>query len=299
MDTFVEFVTALWNWFADAMVAVLEWDLEDKFPDVYTIVSSVNSALVAVGQSFCLIFFLYGIAQSLENVHEIKPAKLTGHCIRYVVANAAVHYSTSILMWFWDVSVGVISLVTETLETENLHITFDDAVSDALEELFEFDVSELSLLDIFGGIGKLIGMQMSKYPLLIFLIITCLSVLLVGVAIYIYLLARFLRILVEVALAPIGLCFFGSEKTSHMGITYIKGFAGDCLFGVALTCVLYIFAAFMGTDVFDLSEAWSGFDGILLSFSMWEFCITMLLKVVLFALMVFGTRTLVKEKFNM
>lgn len=299
MGEFVEFVTAMWNFFADNVISLLEWDIENTYPEVYSIVSSINSALVAVGQSFCLIFFLYGLAQSLENVHEIKPSKLVGHSLRYIVANVAVHYSTSIMIWFWDVSIGMITLINETLVAENLHITFTDAVNDLIEDFLDFDTSDLSLLDIFGGIAKLISMQFAKTPTLLFLLISCIAVLLIGAAIYIYLLARFLRILVEVSLAPIGLCFFGSEKTSHMGITYIKGFAGDCLFGVALTCVLYIFAAFMGTDVFDLDGLWTDVSSWFTGFAMWQFFIMMLLKVVFFALMVFGTRTLIKEKFNM
>lgn len=299
-DYFLSLIVAIWNWCADQIVTILSWDIETQYPDVYTTVSSFNTSLTTIGEAFCLILFLYGIAQTVENVHEIKPPKLLGLSIRYIVATAAVHYSTSIMKWFWDVSIGIITLISGTLETDNLHITLSDVASEAIEDAMTLDTSSLSLLDVFGSLGQLVSMAYNRVPLMLTVILTGLVILITIAIVYVYLMARFLRILIEVSLAPLGICFFANERTSQHGMAFIKSFAGDCLFGVGLTCGLYIFAAFMGSEVFaDLStNAVVDFIAENIVYG-YLFCFETILKVILFALMIFGMRSMIKEKFNM
>ena len=144
----------------------------------------------------------------------------------------------------------------------------------------------------------------SALPCMIFCILTFLIVGVLALVLYIYLIARFMKILITLAIAPIGISFFAGEPTSRTGFVFMKSYIGDCLFGCILAIILKIYGAMMTTDIFQAGGANNviglvAAGAVINNSEIWQYCLQLLLKTILFTIMIFSTRTFIRNKFEM
>ncbi len=296
----------LWNVMINQFIAMVSWDFSDFSQTLYESAVIVNQALVPVGEALCLIMFLMGLAKSLENAPEIRPVFIIKHFGRLIGAYVCVELSVRFMMWFWKVGIGLVQLVSD-IDAASPLIDEQEAetIGASITALLEFDTTGFNLLTApYVIVERVMDFINGMIPFAAFALLSFLIVGVIAIALYIYILARFMKILITLALAPIGISFFAGEPTSRTGMVFIKSYMGDCLFGCVLAVILKIYGVMMATDIFQMGNGnnvltlLSG-TGVAMQSELWQYVFQLLIKTILFAVMVFGTRSFIKNKFEM
>ena len=285
---------ALWNSMVDLVNGYLTLDITSGvWQDIYTIVKSISGFCVAAGEAFCCIMFIIGLVKGFEQAPEMRVILVIKPLARFILAFAAVHYSMDIMMWFWKVGIGIITGINGKAGYVTSQLLIDSSSYSGLQDYFSNSANGWDFLFNMGEV--IIDLILGVIPGLVMLLVTVMGLAIVGSALYIYLTARILKVMATMAIAPLGICCFAGEATSHIGFQYLKSFAGDCVSGALIAVIMIIFSIFMETDIWDGVDFGVGTAGL----DMWVMLLQLLIKVILFAVLVIGSRSLIKEKFGM
>ena len=93
MGVWITFIIQVFEYFINEVQAMLSWDFANFSDTIIGVSEKLHAAIVPVGEAFCLIFFLVGLAKELEHVQEIRPSFLVKNFLRLFVVYILVELS--------------------------------------------------------------------------------------------------------------------------------------------------------------------------------------------------------------
>ena len=189
---------------------------------VWNIIVNINSTMKAIGFALLVLFFVVGVVKSTTNFHEIKrPEVALRLFIRFAIAKAVVTWGMDIMLGVFDISQGIIASAAGHL-TAATQVTLPTEMTTTINSLGFFESIPVWALSLIGSLFILI---------LSFIMI---------MTVY----ARFFKLYMYTALAPIPLSTFAGEGTSQVGVAFLKSYAGVCLEGAVIVIACIIFSSF-------------------------------------------------------
>jgi hypothetical protein len=228
----------------DKMWAILTTSPQTfKGGTIWSIISTINGVLGAIGTSLLVLFFTIGVIKTCGSFAELrKPETAVKVFIRFAIAKALVDNCLSLLVDFVTIVQGIISKVTGA-----------SSIGTALEFTIPSEVQST-----FEGIGILDG----AIPIWAVCFIAHLAFIVVGLVLLLTVYGRFFRIYMYAAIAPIPLSTMAGQPTENIAKSFLKSFAGVCLQGVVIVLACVIFTAYaasmpqMNTSYEPLKMVW-------------------------------------------
>jgi hypothetical protein len=192
---------------------------------IWSAITTIHSALQAIGLALLVLFFLIGVVKSCGSFAEVKkPEMLVKLFIRFILAKAAITYGLELMLTFLDVVQGALAAILASVGFSGAGDTVLPAeMITAIENVSFINSIPLWAVTLLGG-----------------LFITVLSFIMI-LSVY----GRFFRIFLYSAIAPIPLATFAGEPSQSVGKSFIKSYAAVCLEGViiVLACIIFSFFA--------------------------------------------------------
>lgn len=206
------------------------WSLISETPQhfkggaIWNLAQNINDALQAVGYGLLILFFAISIFKSTANFRDFRrPEQALRFFIRFVAAKTAVTYGMELMTTLFSICAGVISTVAGQLgNLSGAAVTLPDEIKTAIGEVGFLASIPLWLVTILGSV-----------------FITVLSFVMI-LTVY----ARFFRLYMYTALAPIPLATFAGESTESTGKAFLKSYLGVCMEGAVIVLACMIFSAF-------------------------------------------------------
>ena len=229
------------NWIVDNLNSALAtWN--DKLTEIWTLISTspeefkgggiwdvilnIHDALRAIGYALLVLFFVAGVVKTCGSFTELKrPEVAVKTFVRFALAQGAVTYGLELMMALFSIAQGAVSTI---MDASGLTAMSDTALPDEMVAIIE-DVGFLESIPLWAV--ALIGS----------LFITVLSFIII-MSVY----ARFFKIYMYTAIAPVPLAAFAGQPTEQIGKSFIKSYAAVCLEGaiILLACIIFsVFAA--------------------------------------------------------
>ena len=236
---------------------------------VWSMILSINNALVGIGYGLLVLFFAMSIFQSAASFRDFqRPEYVLRHLIRFILAKAAVGRCMEIMTAIFDLCGGIVQTAMSGLGgTISTAATLPSEIVDAIE-----------------GAGLLESIPLWLVSLLGSLFITVMSFILL-LTVY----GRFFRLYMFTALAPLPLSSFAGEGTSTSGKAFIKSYIGVCMEGAVIVIACLIYSAF-------LSSSAPAVDASLPAVTMaWEYIGQLIFNMLILTGLVRGASRIVKE----
>lgn len=206
------------------------WSLLSETPqhfkggDIWDLAQSINGALQAISYGLLILFFAISMFKSTVNFRDFRrPEQVLRYFIRFVVAKATVTYGMELMTILFEICAGIISTVAGNLGNfTGAAVTLPDEIKTAIGEVGFLASIPLWLVTILGSV-----------------FITVLSFVMI-LTVY----ARFFRLYMYTALAPIPLSTFAGESTANTGKAFLKSYLGVCMEGAVIVLACMIFSAF-------------------------------------------------------
>ena len=199
-----------------------------KDGSIWSIISSINGVLGAIGTALLVLFFTVGVIKTCGSFAELKkPETAVKVFIRFAIAKALIDNGLSIMINFVTIVQGIISDVTTS-----------SSIGTALEFAIPSDVQTT-----FEGIGILDG----AIPVWAVCFIAHLAMIVIGIVLLLTVYGRFFRIYMYTAIAPIPLSTLAGQPTENIARSFLKSYAGVCLQGVVIVLACIIFSAFVSS----------------------------------------------------
>ena len=236
---------------------------------VWSMILSINNALVGIGYGLLVLFFAMSIFQSAASFRDFqRPEYVLRHLIRFILAKTAVGRCMEIMTAIFDLCGGIVQTAMSGLGgTISTAATLPSEIVDAIE-----------------GAGLLESIPLWLVSLLGSLFITVMSFILL-LTVY----GRFFRLYMFTALAPLPLSSFAGEGTSASGKAFIKSYIGVCMEGAVIVIACLIYSAF-------LSSSAPAVDASLPAVTMaWEYIGQLIFNMLILTGLVRGASRIVKE----
>ena len=203
------------------------WQLLTMSPEdfrgggIWRVVMNVHEAMMAIGLSLLVLFFVMGVVKTCGSLAEVKRPELAVKLlIRFVLAKAVVTYGAELMMAVLDIGQGMVTKVLHTAGGNgNSGVELPESIVTAIEEC-----------------GFLESVPLWAVTLICSLAITVLSFLLI-LTVY----GRFFKMYLYMGITPVAMSTFAGQPTQSVGISYMKSYAGVCLEGVIIgfSCVIF------------------------------------------------------------
>ena len=236
---------------------------------VWSMILSINNALVGIGYGLLVLFFAMSIFQSAASFRDFqRPEYVLRHLIRFILAKTAVGRCMEIMTAIFDLCGGIVQTAMSGLGGSiSTAATLPSEIVDAIE-----------------GAGLLESIPLWLVSLLGSLFITVMSFILL-LTVY----GRFFRLYMFTALAPLPLSSFAGEGTSTSGKAFIKSYIGVCMEGAVIVIACLIYSAF-------LSSSAPAVDASLPAVTMaWEYIGQLIFNMLILTGLVRGASRIVKE----
>ena len=236
---------------------------------IWSLILSINNALVGIGYGLLVLFFAMSIFQSAASFRDFqRPEFVLRHLIRFILAKTAVGRCMEIMTAIFDICGGIVQTAMSGLGSSiSTAATLPSDIINAIE-----------------GAGLLESIPLWLVSLLGSLFITVMSFILL-LTVY----GRFFRLYMFTALAPLPLSSFAGEGTSASGKAFIKSYIGVCMEGAIIVVACLIYSAF-------LSSSAPAVDASLPAVTMaWEYIGQLIFNMLILTGLVRGASRIVKE----
>lgn len=221
-------IESAFNTWNDKMTEI--WSLLTTSPQsfkgggIWSIITSINGGLQAIGYALLILFFAMSIFKSTASFRDFqRPEYALKHFIRFLAAKVAITYALDIMTTIYTICGGVVDSIAGSLGgIGGAAVTLPSAVETAIEDAGFWASIPLWLVTILGS-----------------LFITVMSFIMI-MSVY----GRFFKLYMYTALAPIPLSSFAGEGTSQVGKSFIKSYIGVCLEGAVVILACLIFSAY-------------------------------------------------------
>lgn len=181
----------------------------------------VHGALKAIGYGLLVLFFAVGVVKTCGTFVEAKrPEHAFKLFIRFILAKTAVGYGLDLMLALLAVVQGMVSTIIRQSGVAGMGDTaLPQEIVAKINAVGFWDSIPLWAVTLIGG-----------------LFITVMAFVMI-MSVY----ARFFRIYMYTAIAPIPLAAFAGEPTSSVGRNFLRSYAGVCLEGaiIALACIIF------------------------------------------------------------
>lgn len=171
-------------------------------------------------------FFVVGVVKTCGSFAEVKkPEHALKLFIRFAIAKGVVTYGLELMMALFEIVQGMVSTIMKASGIGSFDkITLPKEMVSAIEDCGFFESIPLWAVTLIGS-----------------LFITVLSFIII-MSVY----ARFFKMYMYTAIAPVPLASFAGQPTEQIGKSFIKSYAAVCLEGaiILLACIIFsVFAA--------------------------------------------------------
>lgn len=231
------------------------WKLLTQSPEdfkggaIWKVITDIHGALMAIGLALLVLFFVVGVVKTCGSFAEVKkPEHALKLFIRFAIAKGVVTYGLELMMALFEIVQGMVSTIMKASGIGSFDkITLPKEMVSAIEDCGFFESIPLWAVTLIGS-----------------LFITVLSFIII-MSVY----ARFFKIYMYTAIAPVPLAAFAGQPTEQIGKSFIKSYAAVCLEGaiILLACIIFsVFAASppaVDTDAAPAAMVW-GYVGELI-----------------------------------
>jgi hypothetical protein len=231
------------------------WKLLTQSPEdfkggaIWKVITDIHGALMAIGLALLVLFFVVGVVKTCGSFAEVKkPEHALKLFIRFAIAKGVVTYGLELMMALFEIVQGMVSTIMKASGIGSFDkITLPKEMVSAIEDCGFFESIPLWAVTLIGS-----------------LFITVLSFIII-MSVY----ARFFKIYMYTAIAPVPLAAFAGQPTEQIGKSFIKSYAAVCLEGaiILLACIIFsVFAASppaLDTDAAPAAMVW-GYVGELI-----------------------------------
>ena len=238
--------SALNTWNAKlAEIWILLTDSPEAFKGgaIWDVIVKIHGALLAIGLSLLVLFFLWGMIRTCTSWQDVKrPEQAFKLFLRFIIARGLVMYGMDLMTGIFDIVQGIISSITRTVGIGSADTT----------------MIPQEIIDAVNNTGFLESIPLWAVTLLGSVFITILSFIMI-LTVY----GRFFKIYMYTAISPIPLSAAAGESTQSTAFTFLKSYAGVCLEGAIILLGCVIFSAFaasppaVNTSVSAVSMLWS------------------------------------------
>ena len=208
------------------------WKLLTQSPEdfkggaIWKVITNIHGALMAIGLALLVLFFVVGVVKTCGSFAEVKkPEHALKLFIRFAIAKGVVTYGLELMMALFEIVQGMVSTIMKASGIGSFDkITLPKEMVSAIEDCGYFESIPLWAVTLIGS-----------------LFITVLSFIII-MSVY----ARFFKIYMYTAIAPVPLAAFAGQPTEQIGKSFIKSYAAVCLEGaiILLACIIFsVFAA--------------------------------------------------------
>ena len=191
---------------------------------IWNVIVNIHGALMAIGLALLVLFFVVGVVKTCGSFTEVKkPEHALKLFIRFAIAKGVVTYGLELMMALFDIAQGVIRTIMKSSGLgSNNDLVLPDEMVKTIEDCGFFESIPLWAVTLIGS-----------------LVITVLSFIII-MSVY----ARFFKLYMYTAIAPVPLSTFAGEPTQHIGKSFIKSYAAVCLEGAIILLACIIFSIF-------------------------------------------------------
>ena len=191
---------------------------------IWDVIVKIHGALLAIGLSLLVLFFLWGMIRTCTSWQDVKrPEQAFKLFLRFIIARGLVMYGMDLMTGIFDIVQGIISSITRTVGIGSADTT----------------MIPQEIIDAVNNTGFLESIPLWAVTLLGSVFITILSFIMI-LTVY----GRFFKIYMYTAISPIPLAASAGEYTQNTAFTFIKSYAGVCLEGAIILLACVIFSAF-------------------------------------------------------
>ncbi|OCZ49891.1 MAG: hypothetical protein WHF31_00560 [Candidatus Dehalobacter alkaniphilus] len=216
---------ATWNAkLAEILQIITQSPTEFKGGGIWNVIVNIHGALQAVGMALLVLFFVIGVVKTCGSFAEVKkPEHALKLFIRFALAKGVVTYGLDLMMALFNIVQGIISSIMSAAGFGTTTPTvLPDTIVQAIENCGFWASIPLWAVTLIGG-----------------LFITVLSFIMI-LTVY----ARFFKIFLYTAIAPVPLASFAGEPSQSIGKAFLKGYAAVCLEGAIIVLACVIFSVF-------------------------------------------------------
>ena len=191
---------------------------------IWNVIVNIHGALMAIGLALLVLFFVVGVVKTCGIFTEVKkPEHALKLFIRFAIAKGVVTYGLELMMALFDIAQGVIRTIMKSSGLgSNNDLVLPDEIVKTIEDCGFFESIPLWAVTLIGS-----------------LVITVLSFIII-MSVY----ARFFKLYMYTAIAPVPLSTFAGEPTQHIGKSFMKSYAAVCLEGAIILLACIIFSIF-------------------------------------------------------
>ncbi len=210
---------------------------------IWEVILNIHGALMAIGLALLVLFFVVGVVKTCGSFTEVKkPEHALKLFIRFALAKGVVTYGLELMIALFDIAQGVISTIMKASGIgANNELVLPQEMITAIEDCGFFESIPLWAVTLIGS-----------------LVITILSFIII-MSVY----ARFFKLYMYTAIAPVPLSSFAGEPSQQIGKSFIKSYAAVCLEGAIILLACIIFSVFaesppvVDTDAAPATMVWS------------------------------------------
>ena len=206
------------------------WELLTESPEdfrgggIWEIIQDIHGALIAIGLALLVLFFVVGVIKTCGSFTEVKkPEHAVKLFVRFAIAKGVVTYGLELMMALFEIVQGIIATIMKASGLgNNNELILPDEMVEAIEDCGFFE-----------------SIPLWAVTLICSLVITILSFIII-LSVY----ARFFKLYIYTAIAPVPLSTFAGEPTQQIGKSFLKSYAAVCLEGAIILLACIIFSAF-------------------------------------------------------
>ena len=206
------------------------WELLTESPEdfrgggIWEIIQDIHGALMAIGLALLVLFFVVGVVKTCGSFTEVKkPEHAVKLFVRFAIAKGVVTYGLELMMALFEIVQGIIATIMKASGLgNNNELILPDEMVEAIEDCGFFE-----------------SIPLWAVTLICSLVITILSFIII-LSVY----ARFFKLYIYTAIAPVPLSTFAGEPTQQIGKSFLKSYAAVCLEGAIILLDCIIFSAF-------------------------------------------------------
>ena len=228
------------------------WELLTESPEdfrgggIWEIIQDIHGALMAIGLALLVLFFVVGVVKTCGSFTEVKkPEHAVKLFVRFAIAKGVVTYGLELMMALFEIVQGIIATIMKASGLgNNNELILPDEMVEAIEDCGFFE-----------------SIPLWAVTLICSLVITILSFIII-LSVY----ARFFKLYIYTAIAPVPLSTFAGEPTQQIGKSFLKSYAAVCLEGAIILLACIIFSAFaesppvVDQDAAPAAMVWSSFS---------------------------------------
>lgn len=270
----LEALSAFWVSMVQKAESMLGGDPTTFNAPIWNTTISIADAIRAIAIPLCVIFFLWSLFRYTTNLREITLHNITGNLLRLVVAIGAAVASTTIVTLILKISGDMVGVVIRDIPSAELLLDMPETVKAALDGIQWWQIGSEFILFLLATI---------------YCIVTLVAGLLFTVSVY----ARYIKICIHAALAPIGLSFFAGDDTRMNGKAYIMSIAQVAMEAVIVLLTIRLLCAVISDGTLVTLVPGDGDTVILINY-----IIRNMFAIVLLLVMTFGANRMVSKMFG-